>query len=30
MHEAGDVNLPGSAVLLDVELECLLPAHAYP
>lgn len=30
MHEIGDVNLPGTAILLDWELECLLPAHDYP
>ena len=30
MQEAGDVNLPGPAVLLDTELTCLLPAQAYP
>ena len=30
MHQVGDVNLPGSAVLLDQELTCLLPAHDYP
>ena len=30
MQEAGDVNLPGPAVLLDTELTCLLPAQGYP
>lgn len=30
MQEAGDVNLPGPAVLLDTELTCLLPAQGIP
>ena len=30
MQQVGDVNLPGLPVLLDTELECLLPAQAYP
>lgn len=30
MHTVGAVNLPGPAVLLDQELEFLLPAHDYP
>lgn len=30
MHTAGQVNLPGEAVLLDQVIECLLPAQAYP
>lgn len=30
MHTVGAVNLPGSAVLLDQEIEFLLPAHDYP
>lgn len=30
MHQTGEVNLPGSAVLLDQELEVLLPAREYP
>ena len=30
MTQAGDVNLPGTLVLLDQEIECLLPARDYP
>ena len=29
MQEAGDVNLPGPALLRDTELTCLLPAQGY-
>lgn len=29
LHQAGDINLPGNLVLLDEEIECLLPAHDY-
>lgn len=30
MYEAGAINLPGEKVLLDEEIECLLPAREYP
>lgn len=30
MQTVGEITLPGNLVLLDEELECLLPAHSYP
>jgi LysM repeat protein len=30
LHTVGQANLPGSGVLLDQVIECLLPARAYP